>query len=513
MKREKVVFLGIILVVFYGLLINLPYFHLKEFQGEEGRRIIIAKEMIERKDWIVPTVEGEIYLNKPPLFNWLLAIVFKITGQITEVTARSLSVINSILTAIILSLFWRTINGRGLWFTLPGLIFLSIPDVMDKAIKAEIDMTFTLFVTSSILCWFYLYETKNRPFMAWMLSLVILSLAFLTKGVISLFFFYITVSVYLLYRKKIKELFDPGHLLGITGAVIIFLIWFIPLLERVSLGDLVSAWINEILVRKEPIEEGGFWRHFTDFLYLYITGYFPWIGFIFLLNKERIKNLENVVYFAIIPQIIVFILFSFIPGARVRYLLPFSGLFALLVTAAIQSSKDSRLAERYSGLLGLIFTFSPGLILFIKKPEINLEITSAVGIIFLVLAGGLLFLSRRDFKKGLIFLFLTILAAKITWASIYFPYHNKNHSYYRMAAKKINEVVPKNAGLYDFNLGNPHVIVYLNRRILKINNFEMLQKGDYLLVRKDESLSLPLDMREVLSFRARRMIIGIYIKD
>lgn len=303
--------------------------------------------------------------------------------------------------------------------------------------------------------------------------------------------------------------------MGLTGGIIIFLIWFIPLLERVNLSAVLSAWINEILVRKEPAGEGGFLHHALEFSYLYLIGYSPWIGFIFMLNKERIKNSGNIIYFALIPQIIVFVFFSFIPGARVRYLLPFSGLFVLMVTAIIQASKDSRWTERYFGLLGLIFAFSPGLILFVvfKKTGINLEITSTLGIILLSLTGGLLFFSRQDLKKGLMSLFLAICVAKITWASIYFPYHHNNQSYYRVAAKKISETVSKDANLYDFNLGNPHVIFYLDRKILKINNFEGLQKGDYLLVRKDEQLSLPLQMREVLSFRARRMTIGIYIKD
>lgn len=207
MNRGKILIAGIMLIVLYGLLINIPYFHLKEFQGEEGRRVIIAREMIERNDWVIPTVEGEIYLNKPPLFNWLLAAAFKLTGQITEATARSVSVINSILTAIVLSLFWSTVNNNGFWFVLPGLVFLSLPEVMDKAIKAEIDITFTLFINSSILCWFYLHEIKRRPFLAWITSLIILSFAFLTKGVISLFFFLFHCIILSILSQKIKRAF------------------------------------------------------------------------------------------------------------------------------------------------------------------------------------------------------------------------------------------------------------------------------------------------------------------
>ena len=102
--------------------------------------------MLKSGDWIVPHVEGAVYLKKPPFYNWILAGIFYITGIISETTARLSSVITATTCAIVISLFWRKIAGiRDLWYVLPGLVFLTFPDVMGKAIKAEIDITFTLF--------------------------------------------------------------------------------------------------------------------------------------------------------------------------------------------------------------------------------------------------------------------------------------------------------------------------------------------------------------------------------
>ena len=41
---------------------------------EEPRRCLVAMEMIASGDYIVPTVMGETYLKKPPLYNWLIAL-------------------------------------------------------------------------------------------------------------------------------------------------------------------------------------------------------------------------------------------------------------------------------------------------------------------------------------------------------------------------------------------------------------------------------------------------------
>src|SRR6202023_1162598 len=43
-------------------------FHL--FEPDEGRYAEIPREMAERGDWVVPRLQGEPYLDKPPLFYW-----------------------------------------------------------------------------------------------------------------------------------------------------------------------------------------------------------------------------------------------------------------------------------------------------------------------------------------------------------------------------------------------------------------------------------------------------------
>ena len=98
---------GITILLLFSLLLNLPYIHLREFQGEEGRRVIVARNMLQNGDWIVPYVEETVYLKKPPFYNWLLAGIFRLSGVISETSARLSSVITASLCAIIISLFLR----------------------------------------------------------------------------------------------------------------------------------------------------------------------------------------------------------------------------------------------------------------------------------------------------------------------------------------------------------------------------------------------------------------------
>ncbi|MGQ9846759.1 MAG: ArnT family glycosyltransferase, partial [Bacteroidales bacterium] len=43
----------------------------------------VAREMIRSGDWIVPHLNGEIYIDKPPLLFWLIALPSYIYGSVT----------------------------------------------------------------------------------------------------------------------------------------------------------------------------------------------------------------------------------------------------------------------------------------------------------------------------------------------------------------------------------------------------------------------------------------------
>ncbi len=53
----------------------------------ESRRAQISQEMIETGNWLIPQLEEETILTKPPLFYWSVAVCSLKTG-VTELTAR-----------------------------------------------------------------------------------------------------------------------------------------------------------------------------------------------------------------------------------------------------------------------------------------------------------------------------------------------------------------------------------------------------------------------------------------
>lgn len=47
---------------------------------QEGVRLLTARDMAERGDWVVPTIHGEPYLAKPPLIYWAQLTIAKLRG-------------------------------------------------------------------------------------------------------------------------------------------------------------------------------------------------------------------------------------------------------------------------------------------------------------------------------------------------------------------------------------------------------------------------------------------------
>src|SRR5262249_18003558 len=70
--------LFILLIVPVALLYPCLAFHL--FEPDEGRYAEIPREMLVRGDWIVPYLQSEPYLDKPPLMYWLVAAAYLVFG-------------------------------------------------------------------------------------------------------------------------------------------------------------------------------------------------------------------------------------------------------------------------------------------------------------------------------------------------------------------------------------------------------------------------------------------------
>ncbi|MEM1297007.1 MAG: glycosyltransferase family 39 protein, partial [Verrucomicrobiota bacterium] len=142
---------AIALVTVLWFAMYVPYLGSHEIRGEEPRRILPARTMLQNGDFVVPRVGGEVYSRKPPLINWSIAAAFVITGDKVW-SARVPSILwllaFSVITVIALQ------KQFGVWrATMVALLFLSCFGVLDKGRMAEIEAMYVAQTGIAFVLW------------------------------------------------------------------------------------------------------------------------------------------------------------------------------------------------------------------------------------------------------------------------------------------------------------------------------------------------------------------------
>jgi 4-amino-4-deoxy-L-arabinose transferase-like glycosyltransferase len=179
--RVRRLSLLVVLLLPAALLYPTRGFHLLE--PDEGRYAQIPKEMLQNGSWVVPTLQGEPYLDKPPLLYWLVAISYRVFG-ITPEAARLVPALCVHLTILAVYLVGRRSIGEraALW---AALLLSVAPGFVSVARLLLLDGLLVLCVTVSVLCGFEAVRTGTLKRGWWLAAAVASGLGFLTKGPIS----------------------------------------------------------------------------------------------------------------------------------------------------------------------------------------------------------------------------------------------------------------------------------------------------------------------------------------
>ncbi|MEM9016695.1 MAG: glycosyltransferase family 39 protein, partial [Verrucomicrobiota bacterium] len=222
----------LLLLAIWGA-IYLSWLGSQELRGEEARRIVPAQEMLRTGDWIVPRIAGEVYSNKPPLINWLIAASFHLTGSTTEFTARLPSVICLLLLAVVMLVGLRKQLGveRAL---IVALVFLTPLAMIDKGRLAEIEALYVALFGIAAITWICWWSDQRSPWLYWTVPYLFIGLGLLAKGPPHLLFWVILVTSILLFAKRLKDILHPAHLIGLFLMTSLFLPWVLANIAAVG---------------------------------------------------------------------------------------------------------------------------------------------------------------------------------------------------------------------------------------------------------------------------------------
>ncbi|MCU1300615.1 MAG: Melittin resistance protein PqaB [Candidatus Sulfotelmatobacter sp.] len=180
--------------------------------ADEPRYAQVAREMLQRHDWITPVLYGRPWLEKPPLYYWQAMIAYSMFG-VSDWAARLPSVFDATLLVLAIYLFLRRFRPG---FELDGaLIVASSAGIIGYARAASMDMALAAAFTLAMLGWWAWRESGKKIYLAAFYAFV--ALGMLAKGPVAPFLAALVIVLYTAaardFRLAFKTLWLPGILL------------------------------------------------------------------------------------------------------------------------------------------------------------------------------------------------------------------------------------------------------------------------------------------------------------
>lgn len=404
---------------FFGL----AYFGL--IGADEPRYAQVAREMLERHDWITPTLGGKAWLEKPVLYYWQAMIAYRIFG-VSDWAARLPSALDATLMVFAIYVFLRRFRPGS---ELDGaLITASAAGVIGFARAASMDMPLAAMFCIALLAWYGFYETKGHRYLAAFYFFI--ALGTLAKGPLAPFLAALMIVIFAAVRREFglirRTLWFPGILIFCAVA----LPWFVAVQIR-------NPEFFRVFILQHNLARFGsnLYHHIEPFWYylpVTLIALIPWTAFVILAIAEvtrewREKTTVALNQFLLIWLIVPVVFFSASQSKLPGYILPAIPAGTLLVSEYVRrrvEQKNSaemrpelRLAIAHS--LVAVWPIVPAMMLqyIIFQHRFIWSKAAAISVAFATVMGiGIVFSLRS--KHGLrMFRPATLLAVVITVAA------------------------------------------------------------------------------------------------
>ena len=337
--------------------------------ADEPRFALIARDMVHSGQWLFPRIAGELYSDKPPLFMWLTALFYALTGEL-----RVAFLLPSLLAGLGMLALVHDL-ARRLWdrrvALVAGLLLLASVQFTLQARTAQLDALVALWTTLGL--YGLLRHLLLGPDWRWYAAGgFAMGLGIITKGVGFLPLFVLLPWAWLRWRR-------PGVLPGIEGSWLQWLLapaalvlpiacWLLPMLLAAwwSGDPALAGYRDDLLFRQTVTRYADTWTHLRPAWYYFIE-VIPWawlpatLALPWLLPAWRRRLVRGDARYWLLLGFVacVLVFFSLSPGKRGVYLLPALPAFVLaaaplLAAGLLKRPGLRRLSALLAGVLGMV---------------------------------------------------------------------------------------------------------------------------------------------------------------
>jgi 4-amino-4-deoxy-L-arabinose transferase-like glycosyltransferase len=432
MKRIPIIspvrfFILTLLIAIPALFINLGK---QPVIDDEAIRALVAMDMLESGDFITPTIAGEIYLKKPPLYNWILAASFYLTGSTGEFALRLPMALSLLAFTILIFIYYRReMSDRSA--VMAALLFLTCGRILIyESLHGLIDITYSMVVFTFFMHVYFTFM-NGKILRLYTIGYLLIGVAFLIKGLPSILFLGFTLLVLFVLKRKFHLLFHWGHLIGILLFIVIvggyYLLYFSQ--NDVSPREMFGVVLGEN-TRRTAVRF-GFWQtllHLLRYPFDIIYHFLPW-GFMALLlfrrgSLRQIGKDPFVRYLALVflANILVYWISPEVYPRYILMLIPL--LFGVFVFLYQEQKSLNTIQVRiiewlYGGILSL--TALAGLVPFFMDMPLETKGIYITGTTLTVLLALIAYFYWNDLANRILWMALGLLLLRIGFNLIVIP--------------------------------------------------------------------------------------------
>ena len=272
-----------------GFCIFLFFYGLGQFGligADEPRYAQVAREMLDRHDWVTPTLGGKAWLEKPPLYYWQAMLVYSVMG-ISDTAARIPSAVDATLLVIAVYFFFRRFR-RSVEVD-AALITASCAGIIGFARAASTDMPLAAAFGIGMLAWWAWRESGNKVYLASFYGFI--ALGMLAKGpvapLLAAVVIVILAAVFREWRLLVRTLWIPG--------ILIFIVIGLPWYVAVQMAN--PQFFREFILEHNLARFSSNLYHHPEPFWYYIPvtvlALLPWIVFVSAAGIESARTWWN----------------------------------------------------------------------------------------------------------------------------------------------------------------------------------------------------------------------------
>ncbi|MBS1230651.1 MAG: dolichyl-phosphate-mannose-protein mannosyltransferase family protein [Proteobacteria bacterium] len=404
---------GLMLAVVACLLVFITLNRADLSGSTEPREAGVAAEMLQSHNFLLPSLNGEPFLEKPPLSYWLQAASIGSFGY-QAFAPRLPSALAAIATVLLFAFFYRKSNQKDWHILLSGTLLITMGAFLEYAQTAGQDMLLAFGVSLAVLSFYFTREDGSKAL--WLGFSAGIAVATLAKGVVGLAVPGIVVLSYLLIE---SFHFDQRFTLSKWVRPALFsLLGLLPILAWLALIFATQGiepvrevvWANSVGRFQGDYSGGAHAEPFYFYLKNLPQSFQPWSFLLYIAIWQSLKvlKIDRRRVFLLCWLVAPLVLLSLSAGKRPSYLLmiyPAAAAFladylvSFIQTSSETTAKAAKVAKWLAAMQASIFS---GALFYVVFRLVQIGLPGVAGV-SLLLAGLPLYFMWRSVPQLRVF--------------------------------------------------------------------------------------------------------------